>query len=81
VKDKEEPGGAVKIVGALMMLLLASGCATGGRGTLRELQSIPDHQLMLCQEVGTKKVCAIVNKSGHLERELIAFTRGYRDYG
>ena len=34
MKDKEEPGGAVKIVGALMMLLLASGCATGGRGTL-----------------------------------------------
>ena len=47
MKDKEEPGGAVKIVGALMMLLLASGCATGGRSTLRELQSIPDHQLML----------------------------------
>lgn len=72
---------SMKIKIFLLTILFVGGCATGGRATLKDLQSIPDHQLMLCQELGTRQVCALVDNNRHLERELLAFKRGYRDYG
>jgi len=85
VRAKEDPGGAeVKVVSAfmsvgfLMLFCLSTGCATN---TTSNLRGIPDHQLVLCQELGTRQVCAVVNNNRHLEKELLAFKRGYRDYG
>ena len=59
-------------------MLLVGGCATGGRATLKDLQSIPDRQVMLWKELGRRQVSDVVDDKRQLERELLAFKRGYR---